>query len=252
MSHLLLASVWTASLLGSLHCVGMCGPFIGAYAGACSTHERTDGGRATHERANGGHVAYHAGRLCVYVSLGALAGGLGAAVNFAFDSRGWIEMAALVTSCVLIGSGLLALLPRKLRAQRPRGKWSFGPRRVLLQLGRAPRAVRGGALGLFTPLLPCGWLYAFVLVAAGAGSVAAGMATMVAFWAGTVPALLGLGVVIGKLSARLRTRLPTIMGAMWIVIGLLGLVSRTNSRVVLQDTFQPDAAPTVVSKPRCH
>lgn len=251
MSPLLLASVWTASLLGSLHCVGMCGPFVGVYSGAvCGSSSHGGKGPA-------GHLAYHGGRLLTYVALGAAAGGLGAAVNFVFDSRGWVEMAALGTSCVLIASGFFAFLPDSFRLRFfRRGLTRLGQapaaKRVLLRIGTAPRVVRGGTLGLLTPLLPCGWLYAFALVAGGSGGVLSGMAVMAVFWAGTVPALLGLGVLIGKVSVRLRSRLPAILGAVWIVVGLLGLVSRAQTRVTLQETFLPASGAAPTERPHCH
>ena len=50
-----------------------------------------------------------------------------------------------------------------------------------------PPVARALLLGLFSTLLPCGWLYAFAVLAAGTGGPWTGMLVMAAFWAGTVP-----------------------------------------------------------------
>ena len=62
-------AILTASLLGSLHCVGMCGGFA-TLAGA-----REDGGQGS-----GPVFAYHGARVAAYILLGAIAGALGAEV----------------------------------------------------------------------------------------------------------------------------------------------------------------------------
>jgi sulfite exporter TauE/SafE len=49
---------------------------------------------------------------------------------------------------------------------------------------------------------------------------------MGAFWAGTVPVMLGLGLSLQLLSAPLRRRLPAVTAAMLIVVGLLWLFGR--------------------------
>ena len=49
---------------------------------------------------------------------------------------------------------------------------------------------------------------AFVITAAGTGAAWTGAAVMVAFWAGTVPILLALGVGLGAVHAGLRRLAP--------------------------------------------
>lgn len=252
------ASIAGASLLGSLHCAGMCGPFVAVYVG---------GRRGAGESGSLGHLGYHAGRLLTYTGLGAVAGAVGGLVDFAFDRAGWVQSAALVTSVLLIVAGLWSILPRRWIPLRRLQGARFLERapRTLVKLGTKPRVVRGALLGLFTPLLPCGWLYAFVLVAAGTGSALQGALALAVFWAGTVPALLGLGFVLSRLGERLRPRLPVLLGSLWIVVGLVGVAHRSRlsielrapSAAALTDTAA-GAAPTpgVASTPgataHCH
>jgi sulfite exporter TauE/SafE len=106
---------------------------------------------------------------------------------------------------------------------------------------RGPRA-RVLLLGALTPLLPCGWLWLFAASAAGTGSALGGGLVLAAFWAGTVPALLGLGFGLRAAAGRLRDHLPWIRGVTLVAVGLLTLTGRA--------TLSPDVhAPEVESTP---
>jgi sulfite exporter TauE/SafE len=203
-----------ASLLGSVHCAGMCGGFVAAYAG--------DGGSESARS----HLAYNAGRLVTYTSLGALAGALGGALDFAGQSVGLGRAAALLTGglLVLVGVARLWQGPRlvTLRAGAPRGplRWLGA---LLARVHGQPPARRALLLGLTTTLLPCGFLYSFVAVAAGSGSAAYGAAVMGAFWLGTLPALFGAGVSLAWLGGKLRAHLPRLAALCSVALGLLTL-----------------------------
>ncbi len=211
----LLLSVLTASFLGSLHCVGMCGPFVGFYAAAGAG------------RAWAPHLAYSAGRLATYLTLGALAGALGAAVDLAGSAADVKRAAALLCGGVMVLWGVASLL-----AALGVGRASLGgaaPRfmtRAARNLAQRPPVIRALAMGLLTTFLPCGWLYAFAVAAAATGRVSGGALVMAAFWLGTVPALLGLGAGVQRLAEPLRRRLPALTAAALIVVGLLTLTGR--------------------------
>ena len=109
---------------------------------------------------------------------------------------------------------------------------------------------RASLLGTLTPLLPCGWFYAFALTAAGTARAAHGALVMTVFWLGTVPALLGVGWIMGRCGGWLRQRLPVLTGTLLIVIGLLGVITRVERPL---PSASPDAStlPTL-EKPACH
>jgi len=86
--------------------------------------------------------------------------------------------------------------------------------------------VRAGAMGLLTTLLPCGWLYTFVVTAGGTGSAVGGAAVMLAFWAGTVPMLLGVSFGFQKLNRSILRRLPLASAAVVLVLGVLSITGR--------------------------
>lgn len=235
----LLSTVLVTSLLGSLHCAAMCGPFVAFY-----------GGR---ERNPWTHVAYNGGRLFTYVTLGAIAGAVGAAVDLAGRAADVQRVAALLASALILAWGGIALL-RALGVSLPlfgAGGTAPGGQR-LVKLRRRPPIVRAGSLGLLTAALPCGWLYAFVVAAAGTGSAPAGAALMFAFWLGTVPMLLGLGMTARRLARALGSRLPVVTAALLIAVGIAGIASRAPMFGMTSHAAHAAAPGEVPTEPPCH
>lgn len=97
-----LASVVAASVLGSMHCVGMCGGLIGFYA---------SGATGQRQRPWLAHGAYHLTRLVAYATLGAIAGQVGAALDLAGHGFGLGYLGALLAGAVMLVWGAL-LWPR--------------------------------------------------------------------------------------------------------------------------------------------
>jgi hypothetical protein len=215
----ILVAAFTASLLGSFHCIGMCGGFVAFYAG-------TDG--APRMLA---HVTYNLGRLSTYAVLGAVAGSVGAAVNLAGDASGLRQTAAVVAGSVIVIWGL-ALLARALSG----GRWltvSASPpwlnrllSRFLPRLVSKPPVFRALVLGMASTLLPCGWLYGFAVTAAGSGTPVMGAAIMAAFWLGTVPAMFSAGLGFQRLARFIGPKLGVLMPLMLVVMGVVTVAQR--------------------------
>jgi len=204
-------TVFGASLVGSLHCAGMCGPLVAVYA-ADAQSERL---RA--------HSAYHGGRLATYATLGGLAGGLGSLVDFAGTLMGIATLAGAMAGATVAAWGAFKLLSlydtRWSGMGAPRGLQRLAGR-VLARLRRHPPTVRALVMGLSSALLPCGWLYAFIAVAAGAATVSGGATVMLAFWLGTLPALAAVGEGVRRLAGPFAKRLPVLSALALIVVGL--------------------------------
>jgi sulfite exporter TauE/SafE len=92
-----------------------------------------------------------------------------------------------------------------------------------------------------TGLLPCGWLWAFVVSAAGTASPWAGAAVMTVFWLGTVPVMTCVLAFGGPVIERVRRKLPVISACVLIALGLATLAVRWS-----------DAGAPGVTAPRCH
>jgi sulfite exporter TauE/SafE len=235
----LVVTVFVSSLLGSLHCAGMCGGFVTFYAGADVSH-----GLARIRP----HLAYNLGRLATYAVLGAASGAAGAALDRAGALAGIGRAASILAGTVMVvWGGVLLLQARGARiptAWVPRGLSAFVGRRVAALADRPP-TVRALALGLLSTLLPCGWLYAFAVLAAGTGHAGLGALTMVAFWAGTLPVMASLGAGIQVLAGPLRRHLPVVTSAALIVVGLLAIVGRATPARADGAAGDPPAATTV-------
>jgi len=221
-----LTAVLVASLVGSLHCVGMCGGLVAFAAGSAPTGERALA-----------HIAYHGSRGLAYVLLGAISGALGAAVDLGGGVLGVSRLAAVVAGVGMVLFGAVALARARgleLRWLRRAEQRITGGRvkRLVeagLQLATAQSPLRRALLvGSVSAVLPCGWLYAFVISAAGAGSPAMGAAVMASFWLGTVPALLGVGLGAQLVAGRLQRHLPSATAVLLMVVGVTALAGRIS------------------------
>lgn len=220
----LVLAVMTMSLLGGLHCVGMCGAFVvlAVNPGLGSHNRRPPGALAL-------QAAYHAGRLASYTLLGVLGGALGATVDLSARLAGVQRAALALSSGVLIVFGVATVLrlvgiavPRFPLPAAVRG-WADAGHRLAFRMDALPRAL---AIGLMTALLPCGWLYVFVVTAAGTGDAARGALVMAMFWTGTLPWLMALGGGARLLAGPLAARLPVLTACGLIAAGLFTLSGR--------------------------
>ena len=219
MSLELLLPIVGASVLGSVHCAAMCGPFAAMVSGP----DAPAGARARLL------LAYQGGRLMSYVALGAAAGAAGSALDLAGAAAGLGQLAAVAAGVLLLVWGLGAMLETQgvrwlsLRRALPEPVVRF-----LAALRERPSAGRAVALGLATALLPCGWLYAFVLTAAGTARPAHGALVMFALWIGNAPMLLGVGFFFGSALQRVRRHVPMLSATLIFCIGLGTIVTRTR------------------------
>lgn len=170
-----MAAAVALGLVSVPHCAGMCGPLA---AFAC-------GGRARAAPAR-----YLAGRSVSYAGLGALAGWLGERITDALPGP-WVGAAISWTLAAALGAAAYRLWRRP--APKPALVELRPSRQRTAILQRFPTLV-----GLVTGMLPCGALLGAVIVAAGAGSVAGGALTMVAFSLVTAVGPLGAGLLASR------------------------------------------------------
>ena len=228
-------SAFVAGLLSSEHCLGMCGGIVGAFSLRGSAGRAGDdavrqgGGGATGGVGGrlagrlGGLLAYNAGRILTYAALGALAGALGATVG------GWLppEVARrggrLLGALFLVGIGLfLAGRPQFLQPFERLGARLW---RRIEPAGRRFLQARGAghalALGLVWGFLPCGLVYSMLAMASLAGGAGSGAIVMLAFGAGTLPALFVAGLAASRLRELARsTTLRRSAAAIYLAAGL--------------------------------
>ncbi len=188
-------SLFAAGLVGSAtHCVGMCGPLVLGQTVARLEATPAREMREIHRLAGAALVPYHLGRMTTYMALGAAAAALAGGVIDASGLR-WLSAGLLTVAALLFLGYAVQRLGMALPwlAQGGGGWWSRHVGRRVRPLFARPTGLRGYALGLALGFLPCGLLYGAVVAAAASGDAAAGAMAMIAFAAGTIPALIGVG-----------------------------------------------------------
>jgi sulfite exporter TauE/SafE len=227
-------AVLGASLVGSLHCAAMCGGLVAVYAADLSPRARWRRGAA--------HAAYNGGRLLAYSTLGAAAGAIGASADLAAGLVGLGRLAALTAGLFIVLWGVVGLLDAlgvaTVRTATPGWIRRLAGRTFALVTRRDPVS-RAAVIGLATGLMPCGWLYAFVVAAGGSASMLAGAGLMTLFWLGTVPMMAGLGIGLRLLSGPLRRQIPIVSALVVIALGLVTVYGR------VAPTWVPDRSPQI-------
>ncbi len=220
--ELTLLSAFIAGLLGSGHCIGMCGGIVGLLTMNLSAEVRQSLFRLVPYL-----ITYNVGRIGSYVIAGILAGFLGQ--QFA----GWLPLenprvvAMWVAGLFMIALGLYigswwqvltvlekagALLWRKIE---PLGRRFLPVKHPLQALG----------LGLVWGWLPCGLVYGILAFSLTSGSAWQGGLLMLAFGLGTLPMLLTMGTTaqwFTRFAHKLIVR--RIAGTMVILFGLMILL----------------------------
>ncbi|HTM15651.1 MAG TPA: sulfite exporter TauE/SafE family protein [Terracidiphilus sp.] len=210
--------VLTFGFVSSLHCVQMCGPIVLSYSIAANAAQ----GRRSFL---GLHLAYNAGRSVTYMMLGTIAGFAGGAMGWVGHLAGFQNAAAIVagTAMVLTGIAMFGFAPG---LQNRRG---FAlPAQFLRPVGKliaSPQPAAKFALGLLMGFLPCGLIYAALMMAIGSASPVEGALTMLAFALGTSAALIVVG--LGSSAATMRlARWGTTVSAITVLIMGLVLIGR--------------------------
>ena len=241
---ILIGTVLTASLVGSLHCAGMCG---GLMLFALGADAKDQSKKAKFKLQS----AYHGGRLLTYTLLGVIAGTIGQALDFGGSFVGLQRAAAIFAGVFMIGFGLIALgRIRGLRIKHvraPKFMQQSVERGQRLAFGLTPFK-RALTIGLLTTLLPCGWLYAFAFTAAGTGSPVWGGLTMAVFWLGTLPVMATLGAGIQMLAGPLHAKIPAISASAVVLVGAFTAMGRLQAPEMSPETLgiseNPAAVPT--------
>ncbi len=189
----MLLAAFIMGLLGSGHCLGMCGGVAGALAFAVPDTRRK----------SVLVLGYNLGRVTSYGLMGLLVGSLAAAA----PTTG-LPIARLLAGTVLILTGLyVANIWRLLgRLERVGGYlWRrlkpFSNR--LLPVNSLPKALLFGAIWGW---LPCGLVYSALVFAAAQNSSLNAAAAMLAFGAGTLPAVLAGGLMAAQIKPLLQRR----------------------------------------------
>jgi hypothetical protein len=226
-------------LMGSFHCVGMCGPI----ALALPLNNSNWFTRIF------GSLLYNFGRAITYALMGAVFGILGEGLQLGGFQRwisvimGSVMVLAVVFPALFKGSGKL---DKYLYGYNARLKKRFG---VLFNQRSYSSLL---IIGLLNGLLPCGLVYMALAGAIATGGVASGALFMFIFGLGTLPMLLLLSlagnVVTGSFKSKINKAIPYVI----FVVGVLFILRGLNLGIPYisppEDRLHPNDKPMKMDK----
>lgn len=207
----MLYSAFILGLLGSFHCVGMCGPI--AFMLPVS--------RDNEVKKFFQIFLYHLGRLLAYGIIGLSFGLIGKSLNL-FGMQQQLS----------IGVGILMILVILLPSKQFQ-KYNFS--QPLYRLIGKIKTSLGAALkkrspdtfftiGFLNGFLPCGLVYMAVFGAVAAGSIYSGSLYMLLFGLGTIPLMTTAVYFSSLLGGTMKKKVQRLIPAFVIIIGLLFII----------------------------
>lgn len=194
--------------MGSLHCLGMCGPI--AFMLPVNRSNRLKGALQI--------GVYHLGRLLAYSTIGLLFGTLGKGLTlFGMQQK------------LSVGIGILMVLSVILPLKRAPGQRLLKPfyRLVSVVKGRLAKELARHStdtfltIGFLNGFLPCGLVYMAVLGALAMGNAFEGSLFMALFGLGTVP-LMTSAVYLGNFAkSSVKVRIRQLVPVLLVLIGIL-------------------------------
>ncbi|HEY8401472.1 MAG TPA: sulfite exporter TauE/SafE family protein [Cytophagaceae bacterium] len=222
--------------IGSLHCLGMCGPI----ALALPVQNRSMLGISVSA------LLYNGGRVISYSLLGLIAG-LAGSVFFFVGAGQYLAIAAGV---VIVITALLPFAGKNIISVIP----FLGKLHKYLVQNVKPYFLKKNysslfITGLVNGFLPCGLLYSALIGAVATGSVVKAMSFMALFGLATLPAMFILILVKSKVAGMFRNKLMRFVPVAVMVVGILIMLRGLNLGIpYVSPKFNAEAG----QKVKCH
>jgi sulfite exporter TauE/SafE len=236
-SELSIVAAFMIGLLGSTHCIGMCGGIVSALTMGLSEQTRRSPLKLLPYL-----LTYNAGRLISYSIAGLIVGLLSSTLSDVFQI-GRFPIGGVVGGLFMVALGIyiagwfqtLTWL-EKLGSAFWRKVEPFGRRFMPV---RSPAQALG--LGFFWGWLPCGLVYSTLALAATSDGAVNSALLMLAFGVGTLPILLLMGTLANRLQRIIRHRWTRyIAGILIILFGVMILSKALVSGGHMKSDHQPD------------
>jgi len=190
-------AAFVIGLFSSLHCIGMCGSIIGTLTYSLSQEIRNQR-RILFSIV----LSYNLGRIASYALAGAVVGLLQTLLSLPLPQGQAHRVLQLVSAAILTGAGLYigGWFPgfayiEKLGSRFWKRIEPFG--RKLIPVKNRTQAL---LFGMIWGWLPCGLIYTALALAATSGDVLHSSMTMLSFGLGTLPAVVGVGIMTSLLA----------------------------------------------------
>ena len=231
-------AAFLVGLVGSLHCIGMCGPIAIALPVPDSSNLSFFTGR----------ILYNLGRVVTYSFLGAVLGLVGSKIALA----GAQQVVSIVLGVVII---IAVLLPQKYKnyfAQHPVIQKLAHPLKsnigVLFKKGNFSAMF---LIGILNGFLPCGLVYVALAGAIASGDAISGAAVMILFGLGTVPAMFAASVFGKFINIGIRTKIRKAVPVLAIILGIIFVLRGMNLGIPMLSP-KVSAQTEVSSEMDCH
>ena len=204
----MLLSAIILGLMGSLHCVGMCGPIA-----FLLPVDRTN-----NYKKFGQIFLYHFGRLLAYGTIGLVFGLLGKGLYvFGMQQKLSIAIGALMIIVVLIPYKTFS----KYNLSKPFYKQISKVKNRLGQELKKKSPDTFLTLGFLNGFLPCGLVYMALFGAVALGNAYEGSLYMILFGAGTIPLMTAAIYFSGFLKGAARQKVQKLIPVFVVVVGAL-------------------------------
>lgn len=207
----MLLSAIILGLMGSLHCIGMCGPIAFMLP--------VD--RSNNFRKFGQIFIYHFGRLLAYGIIGLLFGLLGKGL-YVFGMQ---QKLSIVIGILMI---LIVLIPYKTFSKYNLSKPVYKIiSKVKNRLGKELKKKSPDTfltIGFLNGFLPCGLVYMALFGAIAMGNAAEGSLYMILFGLGTIPLMTATIYFSGLLKGGIRQKVQKLIPVFVFFIGVLFIV----------------------------
>ena len=219
-------AAFAMGLFSSLHCIGMCGSIISTLTLSLKPEIRNKKSTLFPYVLN-----YNIGRIFSYSIAGLLAGLAGNLLILPFGTDHGFRILQLLSASFMIGAGfyIAGWFPRFAYIEKTGSKlW-----KLLEPYGRKliPVTTRTQAFlfGMIWGWLPCGLVYAALALSATTGDALKSALTMLAFGLGTLPSVIGVGIMTDILTKLSRMqRFKQVVGIFLVIVALVAVFPWLN------------------------
>jgi uncharacterized protein len=203
------------------HCLGMCGGIVAIYSARRPALGAGAGSKPGWFARIKTFLPLHLGRITTYAILGALIGLAGSILDRAGSLVGWQGAFSILVglAMLLVSLSLMGILPPIEMALASVTAGS-SPIRRMRQLLDKHGFLSSLMLGILWGFLPCGLVFAMLVLSARTQTVWGGTLTMLFFGLGTIPTLLGFGLAANLVSPKLRGRLQILAGLLILLFSI--------------------------------
>jgi sulfite exporter TauE/SafE len=217
---LVVISGFLLGFLGSMHCVGMCGPIVLAMPFKSKKPYRFFIKR----------VLYHSGRILVYAIFGLAVGVVGDKLNF----TGVQHIITIAAGVLLLLFGILSIAKINPLTHTPFiEKPYIFVKKYISSFISGDGFISGFALGVLNGFLPCGFVYVALTGAVAYANVLYSPLFMIVFGLGTMPALIVVSLLPKYVNKRIAFNSQKLIPVITIVFALMIILRGMNLGIPL-------------------